>query len=249
MENRSRQHYDGEKDKDLIISSFKKCVTEKREMDVFLETLISPFIKSKKKNVLDACCGIGHIPYFLSDISPQSKFLGIDQTSYLVEEGKKLCQSKSNISFEHEDVYNISGKYKKAFDISISWRTLSWLPYYDQMLRELIAVTRDHIFLSSLFYDGDIDFITQVREFKTETGESHFNDYYNVYSLPQFKRFVFELEAKNVETYDFDISIDLPKPPIDQMISYTETLANGRRLQLSGAVVLYWKVIRIDLQK
>ena len=45
MKNRERQHYDGEKDKEFIISSFKKCVTEKREMDEFLEKLISPFIK------------------------------------------------------------------------------------------------------------------------------------------------------------------------------------------------------------
>lgn len=247
MDDRNRQHYDGEKDKEFIISSFKKCVTDKREMDIFLEKLISPYIKSKKKNILDACCGIGHIPYFLSDISPESKFLGIDQTSYLIEEGKKLCQNKSNISFENGDIYDISKKYEKSFDISINWRTLSWLPYYDQMLKELIAVTKDQIFLSSLFYDGDIDFITQVREFKTETGKDGFNDYYNVYSLPQFKKFVFELGVKNVESYDFDISVDLPKPQIDQMVSYTKKLEDGKRLQLSGAVVLYWKIIRIDL--
>ena len=247
MENRKRQHYDGEKDREFIISSFQKCVIEKREMDSFLEKIISPFIQSKRKNILDACCGIGHIPYFLSQISPESEFLGIDQTSYLIEEAKKLCKNKSNISFRNEDVYDISKKYKKSFDISINWRTLSWLPYYDQMMKELISVTKEHIFLSSLFYDGDIDFITKIREFKTETGKSHFNDYYNVYSLPQFKKFVFELGAKNIETYDFDINIDLPKPPIDQMISYTEKLENGKRLQISGAVILYWKIIRIDL--
>ena len=247
MENRKRQHYDGEKDKELIISSFKKCISEKREMDIFLEKLISPLIKSKKKNILDACCGIGHISYFLNQISPKSKFWCVDQTSYLIEEGKKLFHNKKNIFFENEDIYNISRKYKKAFDISINWRTISWLPYYDQILKELIAVTKDHIFLSSLFYDGDIDFITQVREFKTETGQEHFNDYYNVYSLPQFKKFVFGLGAKNIETYDFDISIDLPKPPIDEMVSYTEKLENGKRLQISGAVILYWKIIRIDL--
>jgi hypothetical protein len=31
------------------------------------------------------------------------------------------------------------------------------------------------------------------------------------------------------------------------MISYTKKLEDGKRLQLSGAVVLYWKIIRIDL--
>ena len=247
MTNRERPHYDGEKDKEYIISSFKKCITEKREMDKYFETIISSFIKSKKCNILDACCGIGHLPYFLSEISKESKFLGIDQTSYLIDEAKKLCKGKSNISFEINDMYNISTKYPKEFDISINWRTLSWLPYYDQMLKELFTVTKNHIFLSSLFYDGDIDFITQVREFKTETGKKHFNDYNNVYSLPHFKKFAYELGAKNIEVYDFDISIDLPKPSIDQFVSYTEKLENGKRLQISGAILLPWKIIRIDL--
>jgi len=247
MNGRERQHYDGEKDKEYIISSFKKCITEKREIDKYFETLISPFIKSKRYNILDACCGIGYISNFLSEISPESKFLGIDQTPYLIDEAKKLCKDKSNISFELDDIYNISTKYPKEFDISINWRTLSWLPYYDQMLENLIAVTKDHIFLSSLFYDGDVDFITQVREFKTETGKKHFNDYNNVYSLPHFKKFVYELGAKNIETYDFDIDIDLPKPPIDQLIAYSEKLENGKRLQISGAMLLPWKIIRIDL--
>jgi ubiquinone/menaquinone biosynthesis C-methylase UbiE len=247
LKNRERQHYDGEKDKKYIISSFKKCVTEKREIDKKFETIILPFIKSKKYNILDACCGIGYISYFLSKINPESKFLGIDQTPYLIDEAKKLCKNESNISFELNDIYNISKKYQKQFDVSINWRTLSWLPYYDQILENLFAVTKKHIFVSSLFYDGDIDFITQVREFKTETGEKKFNDYNNVYSLPHFKEFLYKLGAKNIEVYDFDIEIDIPKPPLDQLISYTEKLENGKRLQISGAMLLPWKIIRIDV--
>ena len=53
--------------------------------------------------------------------------------------------------------------------------------------------------------------------------------------------------AKNIQVYDFDIGIDLPKPPIDKMIGYTEKLESGKRIEISGAVVLYWKIIRIDL--
>lgn len=247
MNNEQRQHYDGDKDKEFIIASFKKCVTEKREIDKFFEKLISPFIESKNYNILDACCGIGYLSYFLSEISPKSKFLGVDQTYYLIEEAKKLGQKKSNISFELNDISNIVTKYPKNFDISINWRTLSWLPYYKQMLRDLFAVTKHHIFLSSLFYDGDIDFITQVREFKKEAGKEHFNDYCNVYSLPQFQKFVYKLGAKNIEVYDFEINKDLEKPPIDQLGGYTLKLEDGKRLQISGIILLPWKIIRIDL--
>lgn len=247
MENRKRQHYDGEKDKESIISSFKKCITQKREMDKFLEEIIHPYISKKRKTILDACCGLGHISFFLSQISPESKFLALDQTPYLINEAKKMNLNQKSIEFAIQDMYNIDKKYYKKFDITINWRTLSWLPYYDEMMKQLIKVTKEHIFVSSLFYDGDIDFITKVREFKTETGKEHFNDYYNVYSLSQFKKFVYNLGAKNIQVYDFDIGIDLPKPPIDKMIGYTEKLESGKRIEISGAVVLYWKIIRIDL--
>lgn len=248
MENSRRHiHYDGEKDKENIINSFKKCVTEKREMDKLLEKLITPYIKSKSLKILDACCGIGYISYFLSEISPNSTFFGVDQTPYLIEEAKKLCSDKKNISFEITDVYDLPARFPKKFDISISWRTLSWLPYYDQMLKDLFAVTKDHIFLSSLFYDEDIDFEIKVREFKKETGKEHFNDYYNVYSFPRFQKFVYGLNAKKIEVCDFEINIDIPKPPIDQMSAYTIKMENGKRLQISGAIILTWKIIRIDL--
>ena len=76
MKNQERHiHYDVEKDKEFILNSFRKCVTEKREMDQRLENLITPYIKTKNLKILDACCGIGHISYFLNEISPESFFL------------------------------------------------------------------------------------------------------------------------------------------------------------------------------
>ena len=108
-------------------------------------------------------------------------------------------------------------------------------------------MTKDHIFLSSLFYEGDIDFEIKVREFKKESGSDGFNGYYNVYSLPQFKKFVYSLGAKDIEVFDFDIDIDIAQPPIDQMGTYTVKLQNSKKLQISGAVVMNWKIIRIDL--
>ena len=100
MNNIRYKYHDEEKDKEFEINSYKKCVTEKREFDKYLEKLISPYIIGKNLQILDAPCGIGHISYFLSEISPQSKFLGIDQTPWIIEEAKKLCKDKKNISFE-----------------------------------------------------------------------------------------------------------------------------------------------------
>ena len=244
---RKYNYFDGDKDKNFNISKMYGYVKDKQELDKFLEKLISPFIIDKKLKILDACCGIGHISNLLSELSPQSVFFGVDQSDYLIEEAKKLSKNKKNLHFEMGDLHDFSNKFQKEFDISINWKTLSWLPYYEQIIKDLVSFTKNHIFISSLFYDGDIDFEIKVREFKKESGKNHFNSYYNVYSLPRFKEFVYGLGAKNIEVYNFDMNIDIPKPPIDEMGTYTERLADNKRIQISGAVVMSWKIIRIDL--
>ncbi len=244
---RKYQYFKGDKDKEFEIATMKGYVKEKLEIDKRFERLITPYIKNKKLKILDACCGLGQISYFLSTISPKSTFFGIDQCSYMIEEAKKLCRHKKNISFEAGDVYNLLPKYPKAFDISIIWKTLSWIPYYDELVRASINATKKHIFISALFYDGDIDFETRVREFQKEAGRNGFNAFHNVYSFPRFKKFVYGLGAKNIEAEDFKINIDIPRPPLNRRGTYTLKLESGERLQISGAVVLFWKIIRIDL--
>ncbi len=240
-------YFEKDHDKEFYINSMKKYLENKQSLDIFLEKLIFPYIDSKSLKILDACCGIGHLTNFLSDMSPNSQFLGIDQTPFLIDEAKKICQDKKNVSFEVIDIYDLGSKFSKSFDITINWKTLSWLPYYDQCMKSLIDVTKKHIFLSSLFYDGDIDFEIKVREFQKEGGSDGFNRFYNVYSLPQFKKFIYNLNVKNIEVYDFKIDVDIPKPSPDHMGTYTVTLDDGNRLQLSGAILMCWKIIRIDL--
>jgi len=241
------RYFQGNYDKEFNIKNMRKYLDDKQELDKFLEEIISPIITNKKLKIFDSCCGIGHISYLLSNISPESTFFGIDQSEYLIDVAKEISKNKKNLSFIVGDVSDFSNKLHKEFDISINWKTLSWLPYYDQMIKDLVSMTKKYIFISSLFYDGDIDFEIKVREFKKESGKERFNSFYNVYSLPRFKEFVFGLGIKNIEVYNFDINIDIPKPPIDQMGTYTIRLENSKKLQISGAVVMYWKVIRIDL--
>jgi len=244
---RNYEYYSDNQDKDFYINSMKKYVETKQELDLKLEELIAPIIQNNNFKILDACCGIGHLDYFFSSLSPNSTFFGIDQTPFLIDEAKKLCSEKENVSFEVDDLYNISEKYPKLFDITINWKTISWLPYYDECIKSLFAVTKKHIFLSSLFYDGDIDFEIKVREYKKEKSKKGFNQFYNVYSYPRFEKFLYELGAKSVKSYNFEIGIDIPKSSIDHMGTYTMTLDTGKRIQISGPILMLWKIIQIDL--
>ncbi len=238
----------GDEDKDSVIRGMKKYLEKKQELDKFLEKLISPLIKNKSLKILDACCGVGHIIYHLSKISPKSQFVGIDKKDYLIKEARTLFSpEQSNIVFKISDVYKLSKYFKKKFDITLNWKTLSWLPDYKKIMEEMIKVTKKCIFLSSLFYEGDIDFEIKVREYKTENGKKSFNAYYNVYSLPRFKDFCRKLGAKRIKVYNFEMPVDLPRPSLNRMGTYTVKLKNGKRLQISGVVLMNWKIIKIEL--
>ncbi|HOP49870.1 MAG TPA: class I SAM-dependent methyltransferase [Ignavibacteriales bacterium] len=241
------KYFKEELDKDKIIASMKKYLNEKQELDKFFEKLVSPYIENKSLNVLDACCGIGHLIYHMNKLSPASKFLGVDFTDYLIEEGRKIFCGFDNVLFENMSIYDLPEKYNKYFDLTVNWKTISWLPYYEEIIRKLMQVTKKHIFISSLFYDGYIDFEIKVREFVKESAKDGFNAYYNVYSYPKFKDFCLNNGAKNVEAFDFEINIDLEQKDKDLMGTYTLKLENGKRIQISGAVLMNWKVLRIDL--
>ena len=50
-----------------------------------------------------------------------------------------------------------------------------------------------------------------------------------------------------IQVYNFDMNKDIAKPSIDEMGTYTEKLVNSKRIQISGVIVMSWKIIRIDL--
>ena len=49
---RSYIYHQGEKDKEFEINSMKKCISEKRDLDKYLEKLILPYIKNKNLKIL-----------------------------------------------------------------------------------------------------------------------------------------------------------------------------------------------------
>ena len=243
----SFQFREGDKDRVFTLASMCKYLEEKQELDKLLEKTIEPVISGKALRIVDACCGVGHVCLLLNALSPQSSFHGVDQLGYLIDRARTLAAGYSNISFEQGDLYEFARRNRKAFDVAISWKTISWLPYYPEMLEAVMSCAKSHVFLSSLFYEGDIDFEIKVREYQKEQGKSGFNSYYNVYSLPRFTDHAYSLGARDVHVVPFEIKIDIPPPPIDQMGTYTLPLADGKRLQVSGVVVMNWKIIRIDL--
>lgn len=238
-----------EKEREYALQSMRAYLRNKPEQVKFFEELIDPYLRESDVSVLDACCGIGDLVYFLSQLNPHATFTGVDKATFLIDEARQHFADNPNVSFEQGDIYALSEQFgRKSFDLSVCKQTLSWLPGYEKPVEELMAVARRAVFISSLFYDGRIDFETRVREYTTEEGHDGYNAFYNVYSFPIFREFCISHGAKDVVGFDFNIGIDLPKPAnADRMGTYTLQLASGERLQISGALLMPWKIVRIDL--
>ena len=222
----------------------------KPEQVKFFEELMTPYLAGRSEvDVLDACCGLGDLTFYLSQLNRQARFVGIDKAGFLLEEAKKYFLDNPNVSFQISDIYDVSRQLgSNRFDITVCKQTLSWLPGYQDAVVELMAVTKEAVFASSLFYDGLIDFEIRTVEYRNEEGERGYDGLYNVYSFPVFRRFCIEHGAKDVLGFDFNIQIDLPRPTtLDKMGTYTHKLETGERIQVSGALLMPWKIVRIDL--
>jgi SAM-dependent methyltransferase len=233
-------------DTQLGIESMRPYTRQRPELDQRLLEVLpdAGFDLSERLKVLDVACGIGHLTLTLAEALPNADLLGVDHDPLLVEEAKRLAGDHPRVGFDVGDIYELGEL--GTHDIVVNWKTLSWLPTYELALEALLGATGRHLFLSSLFYEGDIDFEIKVRQHaKARKGGTGFQ-YYNVYSLPRFEEVARSLGAR-VTNYDFEIGIDLDPPDRDVMGTYTVRTDAGRRLQISGAVVMSWKILRLDV--
>jgi hypothetical protein len=140
----------------------------------------------------------------------------------------------------------ISEKYRKFFDVTINYKTLSWLPYYDVIIRELIAATTKRVYITSLFYDGDIDFLTNVYGGASE-GTGRYTSL-NTYSFPKFQKYCLSQGAKEVRSTVMKLDLDLPKPEDpDRLETYTIRTAQDDRLEITGTTILNWRLVELVL--
>lgn len=230
-----------EKNKDTFCP-FRK----EKQMDYLFSFLTKDFA-NKKLKVLDACCGYGRLIYFLNESFPDQNYIGIDYVKELIKEGRERFLNFENVKFEQFDVMQLSKKYKKKFDISINYKTLSWLPYYTTIIDQLVRATKNKIYITSLFYDGDIDFITRIYPDAQNAGENSYS-FLNTYSFPKFKKFCLSLNVKEVNAIDMKLDFDLAKPDDANILqTYTLVTQSGERLELTGNVILNWKLVEIVL--
>jgi len=231
----------------IRVSQEEFCPFRKeRQMDCLFAHLARDFQAGGRK-VLDICGGYGRLTYFLNKFDPSQHYYCLDYSEKLIAQAKQSFAGHPNIHCEVADLYALSPRYDKAFDITINYKTLSWLPYYKRAIEQFVKATRHKIYITSLFFEGDIDFISRIYPNASQEDGSRYI-YSNSYSIPKFVKYCESLGVKKVEFEDMRLDFDLEPPTCkDVLKTHTVQTTNQGRLEITGVLVLNWKLAILTL--
>lgn len=218
-----------------------------RQMDRLEERLAKDLAGGRRLRILDACCARGRLMHFLNEFNGDQEYVGFDYLEELVEEANAHFKDVPNVTVVHADIYRLSERWGKEFDISILYKTLLNFPRYEDALEQLFAVTREKVYLTSIFYEGNADFDIRIHKYAVYESATDYA-HYNCYGIPRFTDFCRARGAREVLFHDLKLDFDLPKADNPDIVAtHTERLANGERLELTGPVLMDWKLVEITL--
>lgn len=195
-----------------------------------------------KAQILDVGAGMGANLAYFARRYPLSKFVGIDINPDLVKEGNRRLESLgiTNAHLIEANLYKLVESGLGEFDGLLCMQTLSWLPEHRHAIEAMAAVNAKWMSISSLFYEGEVSCRIEITDHTLAMSDGPYRTFYNVYSLPDLTRTLEEFGYTGVSFIPFEIDCDLPRDPEGRMGTYTQKLEDGRRIQVSGPLLMPW---------
>ena len=203
---------------------------------------------------LDVACGAGANLYHLGRAFPRIEWTGVDLAADLFRVGERLMAER-NVPrmprFVAGDAYRLAEYLPpRSFDLVFCFQTFLSVPAYEPLLESLLAMVKPGGWacISSLFTESLVDARIELRQYHDRTCTNFDGPaFYNVYCLDRFTAECRKHGAVEVRAAPFTIDQDLPQPSHGQMGTYTERLADGRRIQLSGPLLMPWQFVLVRL--
>lgn len=212
---------------------------------------LSQFLRSlpglEGGEAIDIGCGAGANIYHLARELPGYRWTGLDIAGSVVFPiGRpKFAAAGLDVTLVEGDFFHLEEIFAgRRFDLVLCIQGLSWVPGYEELVEQLLAVTRGWLVVTSLFTDFRVDARVEVRDY-TWSADCQGPFYYNVYSLERFREFCEARGCRGFVSRDFEIDIDLPRPSTGGLRTYTERLVDGRRLQFTGPLLEPWKFVAV----
>jgi ubiquinone/menaquinone biosynthesis C-methylase UbiE len=232
-------------DKELTDIYYRFSLHTKSEQQKQLEDLFRARSLQPQK-IADIACGGGGTSFHLSTLYPHASYTLVDLNEDAVFMARESTKHLEAICMAG-DIYDLSLE-TNTYDLVVCWQTLSWLTKPEAALHELIRICKPggRVFASSLFNrDKDVDIYSQVVDHAQPSAAEGLNYTYNTYSVFSIRKWVGAL-VTGMQVHEFEIPIDL-EYAARGMGTYTARLENGKRLQISGGMLMNWGIL--ELQK
>ena len=194
--------------------------------------------------IADIACGGGTASHHLGAMFPHAVYTLVDLNDEAIRLARKATQHLQS-TCHIGDIYRLPLE-SNGFDLVICWQTLSWLGEAERAVQELIRICKPggRIYASSLFNaNHDVDVYSTVRDHTRASAAQGLTYSYNTYAVCSVRRWVEGL-VSDLEVHEFSIPVDLHHAG-KGLGTYTVTLQNGSRLQISAGMLLNWGILEI----
>ena len=177
--------------------------------------------------------------YNLAQAYPKARFTLVDAN----EDAIKIAQRStghSNATCVVGNIYDLALEVD-SIDLVVCWQTLSWLDEPEIALRELIRICKPGgmVYASSLLNaHHDVDIYATARDNTRPSAQECWVVPDNTYSLSTVRKWVAGL-VSDLQLHKFNILINLHHAGRG-LGTYTATLDNGKRFQISAGMLLNW---------
>lgn len=185
--------------------------------------------------VLDVGCGVGHFYPSLKKINQNIYYHGVDISEHYVELAKRVFCGEKNFKISKDDIFDLKFK-DNSYDMTICYMVLPFIPNWKKAVKELVRVTKKHLFLRLLL--SDYTYIIKI--YKRGHRKNIPYEYYNIYSEREFVDYLKKVGASKIEVLEDECKIRMKRKKELPFSTYTYG-----KMQIIGNIVLTWKVVHV----
>jgi ubiquinone/menaquinone biosynthesis C-methylase UbiE len=230
-------------DKETSTKCYQSSLQRKTEQQKMLERILNE-LKLEPRDIADIACGGGGSTYHLGQLYPKARYSLVDVNEDAVAMAREATQGLDARCLVG-DIYQLDLP-ADSFDLVICWQTLSWIDDPKAALRELVRICRPgaRVYASSLFnVHHDVDVYSKVEDRTRPSSAQGLRYTYNTYSMASIRDWIGDAVSQ-LAIHEFEIPLDLPASGRG-LGTFTARLDDGRRLQLSGGMLLNWGILEL----
>ncbi|HPA47194.1 MAG TPA: class I SAM-dependent methyltransferase [bacterium] len=231
----------GQKNWNYAIRQFE---TPSRSTVFFCDFLEERQLMKPGDHLVDFGAGAGAVIHYMARRYPEIRFTGLELNREMVDYGNKRFRDDhldDRCRLIQGDCYYPDKGLLGDLDGIISIHTIMFLNDIEAFINAVASLQPKWFATNSLFYDGMVDAFVEIHDYMDALKSGgHTIRPYNFFSIPRIRE-SFERRGYPVfQSMPFEIDIDLPKRNDGGMGTYTEKLENGKRLQISGPLIVSW---------